>query len=1180
MNIETALTTERIILQGTNYLTCIPCMVAQGDINNHERRRLLIADAALEDVDMLLGQLKPRMDLWLVELCADFSGLLREALSGGYDRIHFLGHGQPGSIALGGKWLQIDDFAVCSDFKSSETPVLHFWSCLTGAGAKGRAFVDAVSMALGSVVTAFSGLVGAESKGGSWLPDVFSGNSCAVDVPFWNALAYNHTMVLSIDLDRGDFNYFIWRDFTEVNGPDDGSHAVSFTNNGRLPNIWGDTCPLFSLTIDIVDNTTLSKGDTFVLGGTSIDISSAVAQGEICINGTYFSYGITDTGNSRTITFTSLANSGGSAAYAAMASYELLLDTLQFNNTSDNVVNGRAIMFDIRAYNSPEYFGRAEWGIRMVATNDAPVVDVTDVTGAVTELLTPIGNLTDSGTINFTDPDLADSHSISSVTPSEGALGTLTSTITADTTGTGLGGVVTWNYSVAASAVEYLAEGETKVETFTFSVLDGQGGSVDRTVSVTVTGTNDDTVAPTLISSTPADNASAVGMDSDIVLTFSETVQAGTGDIVISDGTDTRTISISDATQVSISGSTATINPTATLNATSTYSVQMASGVIKDMAGNAYAGISDAIVLNFTTVPANAGLVGKWQLDSNANDSSVNTNHGTFAGNYIDGVYGKAVDLSVSKVFIHDIPAYTFSSDFSVGFWFNMNGSNSGVFLGQDEGGGNTNKWFIDYGMYNASRFEIHINGPSSAFLPSNQVTLSSGWNQLTLVKKGSDYQFYLNGLNIGHQTFSGAFPDPVADLILGYAEPGHQFSGLMDEVVLYNRSLSAYEVQTLVGLQPESIAPTLVGSTPSDNATFVLVGSNIVLTFSKEVLAGSGDIVISDGTDIHTISIGDSSQVTISGSTVTINPAGDLLPDRSYSVQMASGLIKDMSGNSFAGITDSTTLNFTTLSGNALSGGGGDDTLVGGTGNDTLSGQSGNDLLIGGAGDDTLIGDNGYWWVETGDDTLEGGAGNDYMSGGSGSDTYRFSRGDGQDVINNWEYDAVAGTVDTLEFGADINAADISVIRTGDDLLLTLNGTDDSVKVQNYFVDEGASTYAVDLIQFGDGTVWDVEAIKSKVLVWTTGNDTLIGYTANEVLSGGDGNDSIEGRGGNDVLDGGIGNDTLNGGAGNDLVTGGSGNNVLYGDAGDDTLVGGTGNDTLSGQSGNDLLIGGAGDD
>src|SRR5205085_142758 len=96
-----------------------------------------------------------------------------------------------------------------------------------------------------------------------------------------------------------------------------------------------------------------------------------------------------------------------------------------------------------------------------------------------------------SGTIDFSDVDLTDMHSVGAVTPSAGALGSLTASVTTDSTGSGVGGVVTWNYSVAASAVEYLAAGQTKVETFSFDVSDGNGGMVPRTVSVTITGTND-----------------------------------------------------------------------------------------------------------------------------------------------------------------------------------------------------------------------------------------------------------------------------------------------------------------------------------------------------------------------------------------------------------------------------------------------------------------------------------------------------------------------------------------------------------------------------------------------------------------------------------------------------------------------------------------------------------------
>ena len=71
------------------------------------------------------------------------------------------------------------------------------------------------------------------------------------------------------------------------------------------------------------------------------------------------------------------------------------------------------------------------------------------------------------------------------------ALGTLTAVKNTDTTGTGTGGQLTWTYTVAASAVEYLAEGQTKVESFTITLDDSNGGLITKQIDVTITGTND-----------------------------------------------------------------------------------------------------------------------------------------------------------------------------------------------------------------------------------------------------------------------------------------------------------------------------------------------------------------------------------------------------------------------------------------------------------------------------------------------------------------------------------------------------------------------------------------------------------------------------------------------------------------------------------------------------------------
>ncbi|HYD95417.1 MAG TPA: Ig-like domain-containing protein [Noviherbaspirillum sp.] len=125
----------------------------------------------------------------------------------------------------------------------------------------------------------------------------------------------------------------------------------------------------------------------------------------------------------------------------------------------------------------------------------------------------------------------------------------------------------------------------------------GNAGAAGAALAVTL-----DSAAPTLASSTPADNSANAGLAGNIVLTFSENVAAGSGNIVITNGAgDTRTIAVTDSTQVTVSGKTVTIKPTLPLLASTGYNIQMASGVITDVAGNAYAGISNATTLNFTT---------------------------------------------------------------------------------------------------------------------------------------------------------------------------------------------------------------------------------------------------------------------------------------------------------------------------------------------------------------------------------------------------------------------------------------------------------------------------------------------------------------------------------------------------------------------------------------------------
>jgi Ca2+-binding RTX toxin-like protein len=236
--------------------------------------------------------------------------------------------------------------------------------------------------------------------------------------------------------------------------------------------------------------------------------------------------------------------------------------------------------------------------------------------------------------------------------------------------------------------------------------------------------------------------------------------------------------------------------------------------------------------------------------------------------------------------------------------------------------------------------------------------------------------------------------------------------------------------------------------------------------------------------------------------------------------------------------------------------------------GNDTLTGYASHDSISGGAGNDTLYGDDG-------NDTLDGGGGNDYLAGERGDDVYLFGRGSGQDTISNGSDEAAGSSPDAIFLGAGIVPADLTLSHSGDDLIIRINGTSDSLLVTRYFDSDGTTSSMVDSIKFTDGTVWNYANVKAKAMVPTTGDDRLHGYAANDTINSGAGNDTVYGYAGNDVLEGGTGTDYLHGGDGNDSLQGNEHLDSLYGEAGADTLKGGTGTDILYGGDGDDSLQG-----
>lgn len=111
-----------------------------------------------------------------------------------------------------------------------------------------------------------------------------------------------------------------------------------------------------------------------------------------------------------------------------------------------------------------------------------------------------------------------------------------------------------------------------------------------------------DATSPSLVGSSPADGATDVPSNTDLVFSFDEAVVAGAGAVELRQAADDSLVASIDITsgQVGIDGSEVTVDLAGSLTGNETYYVNIDPGALEDAAGNAFAGIGGTSSLDFT----------------------------------------------------------------------------------------------------------------------------------------------------------------------------------------------------------------------------------------------------------------------------------------------------------------------------------------------------------------------------------------------------------------------------------------------------------------------------------------------------------------------------------------------------------------------------------------------------
>ena len=123
------------------------------------------------------------------------------------------------------------------------------------------------------------------------------------------------------------------------------------------------------------------------------------------------------------------------------------------------------------------------------------------------------------------------------------------------------------------------------------------------------------------------------------------------------------------------------------------------------------------------------------------------------------------------------------------------------------------------------------VTGPST--LPVN------AWSYVSATYDGSNIRLYVNGNQVASVPQTGPISTSSGVLHMGTNNVFHEgYTGEMDEVRIYNRALSASEIQADMrrSVTTDTTPPTLTGKTPAAASTGVSVGTNLTATFNESM--------------------------------------------------------------------------------------------------------------------------------------------------------------------------------------------------------------------------------------------------------------------------------------------------------------------------------------------------------
>ncbi len=239
--------------------------------------------------------------------------------------------------------------------------------------------------------------------------------------------------------------------------------------------------------------------------------------------------------------------------------------------------------------------------------------------------------------------------------------------------------------------------------------------------------------------------------------------------------------------------------------------------------------------VNCVTPPS--GIVAWWRSENNAADA-VGGNAGVIYGNTTvsNGIVGHAFhfdgEISKAQVRVADAPDLHFTTAMTVEAWVKPEGGAT-VVSKWDAYGGHECSFRLSLANLSHAYFEIRSDGKgggTSGVYPPYAMSASAipagVWTHLAGTYDGSALRVFVNGVLDGQSPFSLPIYPGSDDLCIGGmaggTSPGYGFDfymGMVDELALYNRALSASEILAIyhAGANGKCTTPPFAGGSYLD---------------------------------------------------------------------------------------------------------------------------------------------------------------------------------------------------------------------------------------------------------------------------------------------------------------------------------------------------------------------------